>query len=79
MSTATLQWAGETAAGAPLNAVDTTLRVCAHMMQSAVYRNYLAFFFDKNFTPENPVSKYTRSFLGFGVPLEGFSNRDDRE
>ena len=35
------------------------------------------FFFDKDFSPDNLRSKYTRSFLEFGFPLEGFKNSEE--
>eukprot|EP00163_Fabomonas_tropica_P022794 TRINITY_DN3984_c0_g1_i1.p1 TRINITY_DN3984_c0_g1~~TRINITY_DN3984_c0_g1_i1.p1 ORF type:complete len:379 (-),score=61.37 TRINITY_DN3984_c0_g1_i1:11-1012(-) len=37
------------------------------------------FFFDRNFSPTNRISKYTRSSFKFGLPLKGYRNADDRK
>lgn len=35
-------------------------------------RYYVDFFFDKSFSIDNPHSKYSRSMIYFGGPLDGF-------
>ena len=35
---------------------------------------YLSFFFDKGFSEDNPHLKYTRGFMQFGGPMEGFED-----
>ncbi len=37
------------------------------------------YFFDVRFSAAAPQSKYTRSVLWFGWPLEGYDNADDRK
>ena len=60
--------------GAVLRDINATL----HEMMGVNERDTNEFFFDRGFgLPDRPVSTVTRSRFQFGLPLEGYKNRDD--
>ena len=50
-----------------------------HLKQAGSLSGLFDFVFDKNFNSTNPASRYTRGYLVFGQPLEGYSSPFDRQ
>eukprot|EP00930_Biecheleria_cincta_P076589 TRINITY_DN6379_c0_g1_i3.p1 TRINITY_DN6379_c0_g1~~TRINITY_DN6379_c0_g1_i3.p1 ORF type:complete len:1045 (-),score=167.77 TRINITY_DN6379_c0_g1_i3:416-3550(-) len=62
--------------GDKLQHVDKTLKLAANMKTVGLYAPYVDFYFDKSFSVDNPVSKYSRGTIRFGMPLPGYNNSD---
>lgn len=56
--------------------VDNVLKLMKHMLRIPSLGRFI-FFFDKNFL-ETGESRFTRAIYSFGLPLEGYNNREDR-
>eukprot|EP00586_Coscinodiscus_wailesii_P002494 CAMPEP_0172484404 /NCGR_PEP_ID=MMETSP1066-20121228/11874_1 /TAXON_ID=671091 /ORGANISM="Coscinodiscus wailesii, Strain CCMP2513" /LENGTH=1021 /DNA_ID=CAMNT_0013248915 /DNA_START=151 /DNA_END=3212 /DNA_ORIENTATION=- len=48
----------------------------AHLNEIVTKKRYVDFFFDANFTVDNPVSLYSRSIVFWGAPLAGFEGNE---
>jgi len=48
----------------------------ACLNQLLLLKPYVSFYFDSNFTMENPVSRFTRSVIFWGSPLPGASDEE---
>eukprot|EP00931_Biecheleriopsis_adriatica_P072685 TRINITY_DN47102_c0_g1_i1.p1 TRINITY_DN47102_c0_g1~~TRINITY_DN47102_c0_g1_i1.p1 ORF type:complete len:1116 (-),score=235.19 TRINITY_DN47102_c0_g1_i1:84-3431(-) len=64
--------------GEILQDVDKTLKLAAHMKTVGFYSPMVDYYFDKDFSVQNPVSKHSRGMIQFGLPLPGYNNSDDR-
>lgn len=64
--------------GSKLHDPEKTLKLAASMKSIRIYVGYIDFYFDKAFSIANPVSKYSRGMIRFGMPLPGYNNSDDR-
>eukprot|EP00286_Rhodomonas_abbreviata_P000455 CAMPEP_0181291522 /NCGR_PEP_ID=MMETSP1101-20121128/2012_1 /TAXON_ID=46948 /ORGANISM="Rhodomonas abbreviata, Strain Caron Lab Isolate" /LENGTH=1010 /DNA_ID=CAMNT_0023395919 /DNA_START=391 /DNA_END=3423 /DNA_ORIENTATION=- len=72
----TSKWSGE----GELVQDPAEVALFAAYMKLVPTRAYLSdFYFDKEFSVENPVSMYSRTVLFFGGPHEGYKNVDDKE
>lgn len=58
---------------------DRVLEMAATLLQVPTLRPLVDFFFDENFASTNLKSKFTRFLVSYGVPLEGFKNKVDKE
>jgi len=61
-----------------LQDVPSTLKLASYMKVVGFYQPVVDYYFDKGFSISNPIAKYSRGSIGFGRPLVGFKNRDDR-
>lgn len=73
-----LTFALQTPRGSQLQNVDKTLKLAANMKNVGLYAPYVDFYFDKSFSVANPVSKYSRGTITFGMPLPGYKNKDEK-
>lgn len=48
----------------------------AHLKDIITKQHYVDFFYDKNFTRDNPVSMYSRLLIFWGSPISGIENKN---
>ena len=61
------------------NNIDQMTLFAMHLMKLNAKRGIVDFYFDKNFTAENPVSMYSRAIISWGGPLNVTSGNLDND